>query len=94
MDLASRLETLLRLAQEMDIAVRSEPLGGEGGGLCRLRGKRVLFVDASADVATRYDRTLAALAPLPELDRRYMVPEVRQDIDRQRAQAGRSGPAT
>lgn len=84
MDLASRLESLLSLAEEIGIDVRAEPMGGEGGGLCQLRGKRMLFVDTSADLATRYDRTLAAMASVPELDQRYLVPEVRRDIDRQR----------
>jgi len=84
MDLAQRLEKLLELSEEIGIDVRAEPMGGEGGGLCRLRGKKVLFVDTMADLATRYDRTLTAIADLPELDQRYIVPEVRQDIDKQR----------
>ena len=84
MDLANRLEQLLAVAEEIGLDVRAEPMGGEGGGLCRLRGQRVLFVDTSADLATRYDRTLTALAPLPELDERYLLPELRHDIERQR----------
>ena len=85
MDLATRLESLLEVAEQIGIDVRAEPMGGEGGGLCRLRGKTVLFVDIGADLATRYDRTLAALAPLPEIDQHYLVPEVRSDIERQRS---------
>ena len=87
MDLASRLESLLAAAEQIGVDVRAEPMGGEGGGLCRLRGKPVLFVDTSADLATRYDRTISALASLPELDAHYLVPEVRQDLDRQRKSA-------
>ncbi|MHC4675230.1 MAG: hypothetical protein ACYTBZ_22320 [Planctomycetota bacterium] len=85
MNLSSRLENLLALAEQMGIDVRAEPMGGEGGGMCLLRGKKVLFVDTSADLATRYDSTLAAMANLPELDNMYIVPEVRQDIDHQRS---------
>ena len=81
MDLAGRLESLLTLAEEIGIVVRAEPMGGEGGGLCRLKGKTILFVDTSADLATRYDRTVAAMAGMPELNDRYLVPEVRQDIE-------------
>ena len=84
MDLASRLESLLELAEEIGVDVRAEPMGGEGGGLCWLRGKPVLFVDTAADLATRYDRTLVAMASLPGLDEHYVVPEVRRDINRQR----------
>ena len=88
MNLASRLEELLAAAEKIGVDVRAEPMGGEGGGLCQLRGRPVLFVDTSADRATRYDRTMAALATLPELDEHYLVPEVRADLDRQRESAG------
>jgi len=87
-NLASRLEELVAAAEKVGVDVRAEPMGGEGGGLCRLRGRPVLFVDTSADLATRYDRTLAALATLPELEEHYLVPEVRADLDRQRESAG------
>ncbi len=84
MDLSRRLEALLELAEQIGIDVRAEPMGGGGGGLCRLKGRRALFVDTAADLATRYDRTLAALAGLEEIDGCYLLPEVRQDIERQR----------
>jgi hypothetical protein len=85
MDLGSRLELLLTLAEEIGVDVRAEPMGGDGGGMCLLKGRRVLFVDTSADLATRYERTLAGMANLPELEGRYIVPEVRQDLDQQRS---------
>ncbi len=90
MDLGGRLEVLLTLAEQIGIEVRAEPMGGEGGGLCVLKGQRVLFVDTSADLATRYDRTLAGMAGLPELEGRFIVPEVRRDLDHQRETSGRS----
>ena len=81
MDLSSRLEHLLRLAEQIGTDVRAEPMGGAGGGLCRLRGKQVLFVDTAADLETRYERTLAALAARPELEGRFVLPEVRRDLE-------------
>ena len=84
MDLSRRLDALLELAEHLGIDIRAETMGGAGGGLCRLKGRRVLFVDTTADLATRYDRTLAAMAGLQEIDGQYLLPEVRQDIDRQR----------
>jgi len=86
MELSARLEALCELAEDMGIEVRAEPMGGEGGGLCELRGRRVLFVDTLADLDERYDRTLSALAPLTELDQRYLLPELRADLERQRAE--------
>jgi len=87
-ELQSRLDTLLALAEELGIGIRREPLGGDGGGLCMLRGRRILFVDTSADLETRYERTLAGLAPLPELDNLYVRPEIREDIDACRRRLG------
>jgi hypothetical protein len=89
MDLQERMEVLLRLAGEVGLQVRREPLGGEGGGFCVLRGKRILFIDTTADTESRYETTLAALAPLAELDQHYLPPEVRQDLAR-----ARGGPET
>ncbi len=81
MDLEERFDDLLELAHTLGIDIRREPLGGDGGGLCQLRGKRLLFVDTSADLETRYERTLHALAGLPDLDDRYIRPEIRDEID-------------
>ena len=82
MDLQTRLDALVALADEIGLSVRREPLGGSGGGYCVLRGERVLFVDTMADLESKYERTLAALAPLPEIDGKYLRPEIRDDLDR------------
>lgn len=86
MDLQTRLDELLSLADQIGLTIRRESLGGSGGGLCVLKGQRVLFLDTAADLETRYERTLAALAPLPDIDARYIRPDVREDLDRLRAQ--------
>jgi len=75
-------------AEQLGLSIRREPLGGEGGGVCILRGQRVLFIDTSADPETRYDRTLAGLATLPDIDNLYLIPEIRQDIEAYRRRPG------
>lgn len=89
MDLGRRLEALLELTEHLGIEIRVESMGGSGGGLCRLKGRSVLFVDTAADLATRYDRVLAAVAGLEGIDGHYLLPEVRQDLERQRQSAAR-----
>ncbi len=84
MDLQAKLDALLTVAEEIGLTIRREPLGGDGGGCCVLRGCRILFVDTTADLETRYDRTLQALASLPEVEQRYLQPEIRDDLERQR----------
>lgn len=84
METHRRLETLLTLADDIGLSIRREPLGGEGGGCCMLKGRRVLFLDTTADVEVQYEKTLFALAPLPDLEQRYIPPEIRDDLDRAR----------
>jgi len=84
LSLDARLDELISAAEAAGISIRREQLGGEGGGLCVLRGRRVLFIDTLSDAETRYERTLAALAPLAEMDARFLRPDVREDIERAR----------
>ena len=76
------LAALLDLAERLGIAVRQEPLGGEGGGLCQLRGKSVLFVDTSATFAEQLARTAEGLADVPGLEDCFVLPEVREVLER------------
>ena len=39
------LEELLALLEADGVSIRSEPLGGSGGGLCTVKGERIFFVD-------------------------------------------------
>jgi hypothetical protein len=80
-ELENRVESLLSLAEQLGISIRRELLGGDGGGLCSLRGERVLFLDTSADPETQYERTLNGLAGLEELDDLYVIPEIREEIE-------------
>ena len=77
MDEQGLLSELLDLAEELGVEVRRDFLGGEGGGICRLRGKWVLFVDSDASVAEQVSRTAEALAGQVGLEDRYILPQVR-----------------
>lgn len=81
MDLQKRYDELLRAAGSIGLVIRHVPLGGEGGGFCVVKGERRLFVDTIADLETRYDKTLQALASLPEMDALFLTPEVREDLE-------------
>ena len=86
MDTESQLAALLELAEELGIEVRQAALGGQGGGLCEVRGRRILFVDVLADWQDRLGRTAGALAELAELEQRYVAPQLRELLDRYRPQ--------
>lgn len=85
MSVEAKLSALLDTAEVLGVEVRHEDLGGHGGGLCALKGRRVLFVDLAADLATRYDRALSELAQIPEIDAIYVRPEIREDLERVKA---------
>jgi len=84
LDATTHLDTIVRLFEQIGVEVRQERLGGSGGGLCRIRGRRVVFVDLDADAATRLDRCVEALAAVPEAVAVYINPELRERMDRLR----------
>ncbi len=82
MSVDSKLASLLDAAEGLGIAVRHVDLDGRGGGLCTLKGQRVIFVDVSCDRATRYDCVLREFCRLSEIETIYLRPEIREDMDR------------
>ena len=86
MDVEERLDWLTGWAQRADIGLRRERLGGEGGGLCTLKGRRVLFLDLDADMQTRYETTLLALGGLAELQNFHSPPVIAEDLERLEAE--------
>ena len=72
-ELPSQLDEILDLFGRLGIEIRYEPLGGNGGGLCNIRGKAAFFVDADADTATTIDHALDALATMPQIDGLFLI---------------------
>jgi len=75
------LEDLLGLLEAQGVAIRHEPMGGAGGGLCALRGTSVFFVDTEASSAEIAIRCAEAVAKLVDIESIYLKPEVRQFIE-------------
>lgn len=82
MDELAQLDRVIEIAEELGVEVRREPIDGDSGGLCRIKGRHVLFVDTLADAATRLERSLEALARLPGIDQHYLRPDIRERIER------------
>lgn len=58
------LETMLAIAQEEGIQVRSEWLGGVRGGLVRVGQRAILFVDEALSVPEHLEQVRSALGVL------------------------------
>ena len=59
--------------------------GGGGGGLCQLKGKKLLLIDSDADPVSRYETVLDGLAQQDGLDKIYILPRLREELDRARS---------
>jgi len=80
MEAAGHLEVVTELLGRLGVTVRYEHLGG-GGGLCVVRGCKIVFIDLDSDIATRLERSLEALAACPELETLYVPPAIRELTD-------------
>jgi hypothetical protein len=60
-----RLNATLAAARAIGYGVRHEWLGGAGGGVCELKGRKWLFVDLAQSAAEQLEAALEALAMDP-----------------------------
>ena len=80
MDDEELIDHLRDLAEGFGYNVRMEALGSDGGA-CTLGGKRMLFVDVTAPREIQI-QTFARVLFNEDLDRLYLIPQVRQTIER------------
>ncbi len=75
------LEELLALLEANSVAIRDEPLGGNGGGLCAMKGRQIFFVDTQAPAAVMAAMCAQAVPKVVDIEQIYIKPEVRQFIE-------------
>ena len=80
MDSESILMCLEELANKLEIEVRWDALGSDGG-ICTLRGKRILMVDRSLNDLSKIDVMAEALCE-EGIDDIYIRPEVREILEK------------
>jgi hypothetical protein len=94
------LTELEKLALRLGVPVRCEPFALPGtkkdqegprmrGGLCRLRGKPIIVVDADAPLLDKIGVLCEALAAF-DLAAIYVPPQLRARLERKRGERGRS----
>ncbi|NLE28476.1 MAG: hypothetical protein GX629_02255, partial [Phycisphaerae bacterium] len=82
MDIENKFAALLEVCSKLAMEVRPERLGGSGGGICKLKGKSIVFIDLDSEPELRYDRLVADLAKIPQIDTIFLLPEIRTDMER------------
>lgn len=75
------LEELTGLLEKTGIQIRTESLGGSGGGLCCVRGQNIFFVDSDAPSGETAILCAEAIGELVDVDSIYIKPQVRQFIE-------------
>jgi len=75
------MEELLALLGSNGVAIRNEPLGGNGGGLCTVKGQHTFFIDTQAPSVTTAVICAEAVAKLIDIEQIYIKPQVRQFIE-------------
>ena len=78
------VEELLDLLAANGVKIKSDALGGRGGGLCQVRGQQVFYRDTEAGYADTAAACAEAVAGLLDVETMYLRPEIRQLIDQYR----------
>lgn len=75
------LENLEQIAEHLGVAVRYVELGNHPGGICKLFGRKFIFVNRSLDIDAQIELLLSKLKEF-DLDGVFMLPEIRNLIFR------------
>ena len=72
----------MALLEANGVTIRTEQLGGSGGGLCTVKGEAIFFVDTQAPSAETAALGAEAVSKIVDIEKVYIKPEVRQFIER------------
>jgi hypothetical protein len=75
------LGELLALLEHSGVSIRTEPMGGAGGGLCKMKDKEVFFVDAEATTAEMAAICAGAVREKVDIEKIYIRPQVRTFLE-------------
>lgn len=81
MDKRRILAELVTLLEDNGVTVRTEPLGGRGGGLCTIKDKHIFFVDTQTNTAEMAAICAEAVAKIVDIEKIYIKPQLRQFIE-------------
>lgn len=85
MDQQQILEELVSLLETNGVQVRHEPLSGQPGGLCRVRGRPIMFLGSDTCVQDNVDACAEAVDQAINIEELYIKPQVRQYIESHRS---------
>ncbi|MHC4213419.1 MAG: hypothetical protein ACYSWP_08625 [Planctomycetota bacterium] len=75
------LEDLLVLLEANGVKIRSEPLGGGGGGLCTIKGEHIFFLDTQSPSSEMAIICAEAVGKVVDIESIYIKPQIREFIE-------------
>ena len=75
------LEELVGLLENHGVKVRREVIDDSTGGLCRIGGKPVMFLNTITDPIKSAEACAKALCEVADIDSIYLRPNIRQFIE-------------
>lgn len=84
MDDRAVLNALLEILRQSGLEIRTAPMGGQGGGLCRLKDKVLFFVDSDASAGERMSIAAGAVGQVVDVGSIYIRPQIREVIEHYR----------
>ena len=78
------LEELLVLLEQNGVVIRNEAMGGSGGGLCKIKDKRVFFVDTEGQAVDMAVICARAVHEMVDIEAIYIRPQIRDFLERHR----------
>jgi hypothetical protein len=85
MDSTAILDELLGLLEAQNVVIRRDSLGGDGGGLCDIKGKHIFFFDTQASSAEMAAKCAEALVKVADVETLYITPQVREIVEKYKA---------
>ena len=81
MDSLQLLAEAIGVARQLGFEIREEMLGEGRGGVCRIKGRKILFIDSQLAPRDRLIQVLAALRTDPATKQLDLRPALRHLID-------------
>lgn len=79
------LEQAIAAADALGYRIRSEWLGGSGGGLCHIRGQRWIFIDLALGPVDQFHQVAEALREDPAISNLRMSDQLRRALQIRKA---------
>ncbi len=82
MDSQLILDELLAVLVQQGVTIRTGPMGGGGGGICKIKGSHVFFVDTQCPVREMAAICANAVNELVNVETIYLRPQTRQFFEK------------